>query len=107
MNQRNALLVALNALQAIDDEHPYPIAQHAIVQISKALAKPEQEPVAIVDDWEAVAADQALTIAMLQGDIEHSLARVANALDIADRAYFAGKKDGIDETIALIREKNK
>jgi hypothetical protein len=58
-------------------------------------------------DWEAVAADQALTIAMLQGDIEHSLARVANALDIADRAYFAGKKDGIDETIALIREKNK
>jgi hypothetical protein len=30
-----------------------------------------------------------------------------NELDIADRAYFAGKKDGIDETIALIRSKNK
>lgn len=42
MNQQNALLVALNALQTIDDEHPYPIAKHAIVQISKALAQPEQ-----------------------------------------------------------------
>lgn len=37
MSQQNALLVALNALQAIDDEHPYPIAKHAIEQIKKAL----------------------------------------------------------------------
>jgi hypothetical protein len=29
-----------------------------------------------------------------------------NILDVAERAYFAGKKDGIDETIALIRSKN-
>jgi hypothetical protein len=29
-----------------------------------------------------------------------------NELDIAERSYFAGKKDGIDETIALIRSKN-
>jgi hypothetical protein len=42
MNQHEALLVALNALQAIDDEHPYPIAKHAIVQISRVLAQPEQ-----------------------------------------------------------------
>jgi hypothetical protein len=41
MNKQDALLVALNALQAIDDEHPYPIAKHAIVQISRVLAKPE------------------------------------------------------------------
>jgi hypothetical protein len=41
MNQHEALLVALNALQAIDDEHPYPIAKHAIVQISRVLAQPE------------------------------------------------------------------
>lgn len=46
MNQHEALLVALNALQAIDDEHPYPIAKHAIVQISRVLTQPEQEPVA-------------------------------------------------------------
>ena len=39
-------MVALNALQAIDDEHPYPIAKHAIVQISRVLTQPEQEPVA-------------------------------------------------------------
>ena len=64
MNQHEALLVALNALQAIDEDHPYPIAKHAIVQISKTLAQSE------------------------------------NLLDIADRAYFAGKQDGIDETIA-------
>jgi hypothetical protein len=41
MNKQDALLVALNALQAIDDEHPYPIAKHAIVQISRVLAKTE------------------------------------------------------------------
>jgi hypothetical protein len=46
MNKQDALLVALNALQAIDDEHPYPIAKHAIVQISRVLTQPEQEPVA-------------------------------------------------------------
>jgi hypothetical protein len=32
---------------------------------------------------------------------------IENPLDIADRAYFAGKKDGIDKTIALIKSKNK
>jgi hypothetical protein len=37
---------------------------------------------------------------------EAALAQPENPLDIADRAYFAGKKDGIDETIALIRSKN-
>jgi hypothetical protein len=41
MSQQNALLVALNALQAIDEDHPYPIAKHAIEQINKALAQPE------------------------------------------------------------------
>jgi hypothetical protein len=30
-----------------------------------------------------------------------------NPLDIVERAYFAGKKDGIDETIELIRSKYK
>jgi hypothetical protein len=34
------------------------------------------------------------------------LRKPKNELDIAERAYFAGKKDGIDETIALIRSKN-
>jgi hypothetical protein len=29
-----------------------------------------------------------------------------NELDAIERGYFAGKKDGIDETIALIRRKN-
>jgi hypothetical protein len=42
MSQQNALLVALNALQAIDEDHPYPIAKHAIEQINKVLAQPEQ-----------------------------------------------------------------
>jgi hypothetical protein len=50
MSQQDALLVALNALQAIDEDHPYPIAKHAIEQINKALAQPEQEPVAWVRD---------------------------------------------------------
>ena len=46
MNQHDALLIALNALQSIDEDRPYPIAKHAIKQINKALAQPEQEPVA-------------------------------------------------------------
>jgi hypothetical protein len=36
-----------------------------------------------------------------------SVEQSKNPLDIVDRAYFAGKKDGIDETIALIRSMNK
>lgn len=30
-----------------------------------------------------------------------------HVLDIYERAYFAGKQDGIDETIALLKVKNK
>ena len=93
ITDRLALQVAHNALSAIDRETPYPIAKHALMLINEVMSRP-------VQDWEAIAGDQAMTIAMLQSDIEHSLARVANALDIADRAYFAGKKDGIDETLA-------
>ena len=55
MSQQNALLVALNALQAIDEDHPYPIAKHAIKQINKALAQPEQEPIGwFAKGWQGV-----------------------------------------------------
>lgn len=84
MNKQDALLVALNALQAIDDEHPYPIAKHAIVQISRVLAQPEP--------WDTS------DMAHRSGGL--SVEQSQHPLDIADRAYFAGKQDGIDETLA-------
>ena len=48
MSQQDALLVALNALQAIDEDHPYPIAKHAIEQINKVFAQSEN-PLDIAD----------------------------------------------------------
>jgi hypothetical protein len=93
VTEREALRIAYNALIEIDKETPYPLAKHAAMVINSVLNVSQT-------DWEAIAADQALTIAMLQRDIEHSLVRIANALDIAERAYFAGKKDGAEETLA-------
>ena len=55
MNQHDALLIALNALQSIDEDRPYPIAKHAIKQINKALAQPEQEPIGwFAKGWQGV-----------------------------------------------------
>ena len=59
--QRMALQIAYNALSAIDRQTPYPIAKHALMCINGVLSSPEQ-------DWEAIAADQAMTIKMLHID---------------------------------------
>jgi hypothetical protein len=59
--QRMALQIAYNALSAIDRETPYPIAKHALMCINGVLNAPQE-------DWEAIAADQALTIALLQSE---------------------------------------
>lgn len=40
-------------------------------------------------------------------DTQPALAQHEHPLDIYERAYFAGKQDGIDETIALLKVKNK
>ena len=39
--------------------------------------------------------------------LRQALAQHEHPLDIYERAYFAGKQDGIDETIALLKVKNK
>ena len=74
--EQNALQVALSALWAIDEDRPYPIAKHAILQINKVL-----RPIKSYANGEPQYATD-------------------NPLDIADRAYFAGKKDGIEEAFA-------
>ena len=117
VTERDALKIAYNALIEIDKETPYPLAKHAAMVVKSVLEAPAQ-------DWEAVAADQAMTIALLRDDLRQSLEQPwdtsdmahrpnglsveqsKNPLDIADRAYFAGKKDGIDETMALIKSKD-
>jgi hypothetical protein len=46
MNLREAAQQALEALKMIDNAMPFPVAKHAIKQLSDALAEPEQGPVA-------------------------------------------------------------
>jgi hypothetical protein len=50
MSLRTAAQQALEALKMIDNAMPFPVAKHAIKQLSAALAEPEQEPVA----WQGV-----------------------------------------------------
>jgi len=61
ITDRLALQIAHNALSAIDKETPYPIAKHALMVINEVMSRP-------VQDWEAIAADQAMTIAMSRID---------------------------------------
>ena len=60
MSLRKAAEQALEALEDIFGKEKKDVG--AINALRQALAQPEQEPV----DWEAVAADQAMTIAMMK-----------------------------------------
>jgi hypothetical protein len=44
MNLREAAQQALEALKMIDNAMPFPVAKHAIKQLSAALAEPERKP---------------------------------------------------------------
>ena len=57
VTEREALKIAYNALIEIDKETPYPLAKHAAMVINGVLS-------VSATDWEAVAADQAMTIKM-------------------------------------------
>ena len=46
MTKNEALKLALEALKQIDEAMPFPVAKLAQAAIKKALAQPEQEPVA-------------------------------------------------------------
>jgi hypothetical protein len=59
VTERDALKIAYNALIEIDKETPYPLAKHAAMVINEVLSRP-------VQDWEAIAGDQAMTIALAQ-----------------------------------------
>jgi hypothetical protein len=61
VTQREALRIAYNALIEIDKETPYPLAKHAAMVINGVLS-------VSATDWEAIAADQAATIAMSRID---------------------------------------
>ncbi len=54
MNLREAAQQALEALKMIDNAMPFPVAKHAIKQLSAALAEPERKPLSdeeIDDIW--------------------------------------------------------
>jgi hypothetical protein len=61
VTEREALRIAYNALIEIDKETPYPLAKHAAMVINGVLN-------VSATDWEAIAADQAATIAMSRID---------------------------------------
>ena len=44
MNLQEAAQQALEALKMIDNAMPFPVAKHAIKQLSAALAEPERKP---------------------------------------------------------------
>jgi hypothetical protein len=46
---KEALTLTLAALKQIDEAMPFPVAKLAIMEAEKALAQPEQEPVAFPD----------------------------------------------------------
>jgi hypothetical protein len=72
VTEREALKIAHNALIEIDKETPYPLAKHALMVINEVLSIP-------VQDWEAIAGDQAMTIAMLRDDLRQALAQPEQA----------------------------
>ena len=59
VTEREALRIAYNALIEIDKETPYPLAKHAAMVINSVLS-------VSATDWEAIAADQSMTIALMK-----------------------------------------
>ncbi len=51
MNLREAAQQALEALKMIDNAMPFPVAKHAIKQLSAALADPERKPLTDEEIW--------------------------------------------------------
>jgi hypothetical protein len=102
---RQAAEQALEALQDTCDHLPARSGverevDDAITALRIALAQPEQEPV----DWEAVAADQAMTIAMMKIENKREWVGLTTAEVIrCQEAYYFDTYANID---AKLKEKN-
>jgi hypothetical protein len=81
-------------------------ALEALEAINEMSKPPMNIPLAAEIDGAMDSLRKAIREAALDA-LAQTSQEIDNPLDIADRAYFAGKKDGIDETIAMIRSKNK
>ena len=79
VTEREALKIAYNALIEIDKETPYPLAKHAAMVINSVLS-------VSATDWEAIAADQAMTIALMKTEQwdTSDMAHRPNSLSIDD-----------------------
>ena len=99
MTDHEAMKMALHALKfsqnmkrcfaRAEQDYHEKIAPIAIAALRQALAQP----------WD--------TSDMAHRSGKLSVEQSQHPLDIYERAYFAGKQDGIDETIALLKVKNK
>lgn len=121
---RKAAEMALEALEKLTDKRIFTadLAGYysaATSSLRQALAQPEQEPVAYADPLDLAKDGNWDTFICKHASENHEGTRFKvplftappskpeNELDAIDRAYFAGKREGIDETVALIRSKNK
>ena len=133
---RKAAEMALDALDAwlVADVNKLPIVipqtENTVFALRQALAQPwdtsdmahragglsvEQEPVAwmVKDVLDGLRYPSSLKNpgGSIKGESQPLYtappSKPEHPLDIYERAYFAGKQDGIDETIALLKVKNK
>lgn len=68
-----AARLALGALKQIDEAMPFPVAKFAQAALRQALSDSVEQPAQQQEwrepvDWEAIAADYAMTIAMMKAD---------------------------------------
>jgi hypothetical protein len=82
-------------------------ALEALESINEMSKPPMNIPLAAEIDGVMDALRQAIREAALDG-LAQTSQEIENPLDIADRAYFAGKQDGIAEAeaIAKLKERN-
>jgi hypothetical protein len=78
---KEAMKLALDALETSARNWPSDSIIEAITALREALAEQpaQQEPV----DWEAVAADQAMTIALLKAELQEFANKEADAVEVA------------------------
>jgi hypothetical protein len=101
---RKAAEQALEALRYTTDHLPAKTGverevDEAITALQVALAQPEQEPV----DWEAVAADQAMTIAMMKLEKREWVGLTTAEVIQCQEAYYFDTYKNIE---TKLREKN-
>lgn len=93
MTDREAIAMALKALEYHQEQtRPIQKTQETIDALRQALAQPTRRASDVLAEKQGAFRDPWINIMKFY--------KPENPLDIADRAYFAGKKDGIEEALS-------